>query len=261
MTSAYGGGEKEAATPPPEQLRAAVEALVLEFPGYGYRRVTRQLQREGWRVNHKRMRRLLGEWGLLKRRKRRFVRTTQSKHGLPIFANLLPEQGWQKATAPNQIWAADLTYIRLGDGFCYLAAILDAFTRRIVGWALSRSLEVEIALEALEMALTSRPPEPGWIHHSDRGSQYASHRYVARLRQAGARISMSGVGEPRENAQAERFMRTLKEEEVDLQEYGTYAEAKQSISRFIDELYNQKRLHSALGYRTPNELEEMFVAN
>lgn len=241
-------------------LREAVEAVALSFPGYGYRRVTEHLQREGWTVNHKRIRRLMAQWGLLRRRKRRWVRTTNSEHELPIFPNLLEAQGWRGATGPDQIWAADLTYIRLGDGFCYLAVLLDAFTRRIVGWALSRSLETGVAVSALEGALAERQPAAGWIHHSDRGSQYACRKYVARLRAAGARISMSGVGAPRENAQVERFMRTLKEEEVDLQEYRSFREAEQAITSFIGKVYNQKRLHSALGYRSPSEFEEMFAA-
>jgi len=193
-------------------LLEAIEHVVEAFPGYGYRRVTRHLQREGWLVNHKRVLRVMGEAGLLVRRRRRFVRTTDSRHSLPVFPNLLPECGWRKLTAPNQAWAADITYVRLGMGFCYLAVLLDAFSRRVVGWAVHHSLDARLSLQALDAALRLRQPDPGWIHHSDRGVQYACHVYVKRLRLAGARISMTAVGSPRDNAQAERFMRTIKEE-------------------------------------------------
>jgi transposase InsO family protein len=243
-----------------EALLAAIEATVLEFPGYGYPRVTAHLKREGWEVNHKRVYRLMREAGLLQVRQRGQVRTTDSEHGLPIFPNLLSECGWRQLTAPDQAWGADLTYVRLGDGFCYLAVVLDLFSRRIVGWNLAESLEAQGALSALELALTTRQPLGGWIHHSDRGVQYACREYVQRLKQAGARISMTAVGEPKENAQAERVIRTLKEEEVDLQEYGSFAEAARGIGRFIETVYNRKRLHSALGYRPPSEFEELFAA-
>jgi transposase InsO family protein len=241
-------------------LRAALEQVVVAFPGYGYPRVTRQLQREGWIVNHKRVYRLMREAGLLHVRKRGQVRTTDSDHGFPVYPNLLPACGWRELTAPNQAWGADLTYIRLGSGFCYLAVVLDLFSRRIVGWDLSESLEAKSALTALEMALQRRQPLPGWIHHSDRGVQYACREYVQRLKAAEARISMAGVGQPKENAPTERWMRTVKEEEVDLQDYLTFAAAKEAIERFIEEVYNRKRLHTALGYRPPCEFEEFFAA-
>jgi putative transposase len=241
-------------------LLAAMERIVLEFPGYGYPRVTRQLQREGFWVNHKRVYRLMQKAQLLQRRKRGQIRTTNSEHGWPIYPNLLAECGWRTLTRPDEAWGADLTYVRLGEGFCYLAVLLDLFSRRIVGWDLSESLEAEGALSALNMALSQRRPEAGWIHHSDRGVQYACRGYVQRLTQVGARISMTGVGEPKENAQAERVIRTVKEEEVDLQEYRSFAEARQGIGRFIEEVYNRRRLHSALGYRPPSEFEELFAA-
>lgn len=239
-------------------LLVAIEQVVEAFHGYGYRRVTRHLQREGWLVNHKRVLRVMGEAGLLVRRRRRFVRTTDSRHSLPVFPNLLPECGWRKLTAPNQAWAADITYVRLGMGFCYLAVLLDAFSRRVVGWAVHDSLNARLSLQALDAALRLRRPERGWIHHSDRGVQYACHAYVKRLRDAGARISMTAVGSPRDNAQAERFMRTIKEEEVELQEYNGIEDVRRSIGRFISDVYNCKRLHSALGYRPPAEFEERF---
>jgi transposase InsO family protein len=241
-------------------LWAALEAVVLAYPRCGYQCATQYLRREGFPVNPKRVYRLMQEAGWLQPRGRRTVRTTDRTHGFPVYPNLLAECGWQRLTAPNQAWGADLTYIRLGDGFCYLAVLLDLFSRKIVGWDLSESLEAQGALAALEMGLSQRQPAPGWIHHSDRGVQYACRAYVAQLEAAQARISMTAVGEPKQNAPTERWMRTVKDEEVDLQEYQTSLEAKQSIGRFIQEVYNEKRLHSALGYRPPSEFEELFAA-
>jgi len=243
-----------------EQLLTAVEAIVLEFPGYGYPRVTAELRRRGWAVNPKRVYRVMGVAGLLQPRKRGPVRTTDSEHGFPVYPNLLAQCGWRALTAPNQAWGADLTYVRLGAGFCYLAVLLDLYSRKLVGWNLSRSLEAPGALAALEMALAGRQPAAGWIHHSDRGVQYACREYVQRLKQAGARISMAAVGAPKENALAERVIRTVKEEEVDLQEYRSFQEAQAGIGRFIEAVYNEKRLHSALGYRPPSEFEELIAA-
>lgn len=160
-------------------------------------------------------------------------------------------------TGINQAWAADITYIRLPQEFVYLAVLLDAYSRRVVGWALSRRIDSELALAALERALPEREPAPGWIHHSDRGVQYACGAYVKRLEAVGAQISMSAKGTPRENAQAERFFRTLKEEEVYLQEYASLEEAERAIGHFIEAVYNEKRLHSALGYRPPTEFEQL----
>jgi putative transposase len=241
-------------------LLLALEQVVLEFPGYGYLRATHHLRRQGLRVNPKRIYRLMQEGGWLHLRPRGRVRTTNSEHGFAIYPNLLPACGWRELTAPNQGWGADLTYVRVRDGFCYLAVVLDLFSRRIVGWDLSESLEAKGALAALDMALASRQPQAGWIHHSDRGVQYACREYVQRLQQTAARISMAAVGAPKENAPTERWMRTLKEEEVDLEEYGSFWEAKQAVERFIEEVYNRKRLHSALGYRPPSEFEEIFAA-
>jgi putative transposase len=241
-------------------LRDTIERIVLEFPGYGYRRVTAALQRAGWAVNHKRVLRLLREECLLCQLKRRWVRTTDSEHGWRLYPNLLSGCGWRRLTGLDQAWVADLTYIRLPGGFCYLAAILDAFSRKVVGWSLSERIDAELAVAALEQALKSRKPKVGWIHHSDRGVQYACGDYVGRLERAGARISMAAKGTPRENAQAESFFRTLKHEEVYLTEYEDYRQAKQALGRFIERVYNEKRLHSSLGYRPPNEFEELVAA-
>ena len=241
-------------------LRQAIEQVVLEFPAYGYRRVTKALQRDGWSVNHKRVLRLMREESLLCQLQRRWVRTTDSEHGLTVYPNLLKQAGWRKLTGINQAWVADLTYIRLPEGFCYLAAILDAYSRKVVGWALSEVIDARLVIAALEQALQGRKPAPGWIHHSDQGVQYACRDYVRILAAAEARISMSGKGRPRDNAQAESFMRTLKQEEVYLQDYQTCTEAKQAISHFINEVYNEKRLHSSLGYRPPSEFEALLAA-
>jgi putative transposase len=252
--------------PPPEQepeaerLREAIERVVLEFPGYGYRRVTQHLQREGWMVNHKRVLRIMRAESLLCQLQRRWVKTTDSEHGLRVYPNLLANAGWRQLTGINQAWAADITDIRLAAEFCYLAAILDAYSRRVVGWCLSRPIDAALAVTALRRALAARQPPPGWIHHSDQGVQYACREYVAMLEGADARISMAAKGTPRENAQAESFMRTLKQEEVYLHDYQTFEDAEPSIEQFIDRVYNEKRLHSSLGYRPPSEFEALLVA-
>lgn len=241
-------------------LRAAIEAVVLEFPAYGYRRVTRALQRSGWQVNHKRVLRIMREESLLCRLRRRWVKTTDSEHGLAVYPNLLKDAGWRRLSQVDEAWVADITYIRLPRGFCYLAALLDGYSRKVVGWELSEEIDGELVLTALHRALQARKPALGWIHHSDRGVQYACGAYVEALLAAGARISMSGKGCPRDNAQAESFMRTLKHEEVYLQDYQSFAEAKQTIGYFIDAVYNEKRLHSSLGYRPPSEFEQLLAA-
>jgi putative transposase len=245
---------------PEVALRDAIEGVVLEFAGYGYRRVTEALRREGWQVNHKRVLRIMREECLLCQLKRRWTRTTDSEHGLRVYPNLLADCGWRSLTGLDQAWVADLTYIRLPRGFCYLAAILDAFSRRVVGWSLSERIDAELALAALEQALESRRPRAGWIHHSDRGVQYACREYVERLAAAEACMSMSAKGTPRDNAQAESFFRTLKHEEVYLNDYEDYGQAKQGLGRFIERVYNEKRLHSSLGYRPPSEFEELVAA-
>jgi len=238
----------EAAT----RLRDAIERLVLAFPGYGYRRVAKALQRDGWSVNHKRVLRVMRRESLLCQRKRRFVATTDSRHGCRAYPNLLREIVVDRL---DQAWVADITYIRLPTTFVYLACVLDACSRRCVGWHLSRAIDTGLTLAALERALAARQPPPGLIHHSDQGVQYASAAYVARLEAAGARMSMAAVGNPYENAKAESFFKTLKREEVYLKDYQTFAEAQAQLARFIDDVYSTKRLHSSLDYRPPAEFE------
>lgn len=229
-----------------------IEELALEFSGYGYRRITKQLQREGWCVNHKRVLSLMKQQGLSCRRSRRWVTTTDSGHELRVYPNLLPQL---EVTKLNQLWVADFTYIRLPQGFCYLAVILDAHSRKVIGWELSLWPDAKLAETALKRALQNRRPLPGLIHHSDRGVQYASKPYVDLLLEKECVISMSRRGCPRDNAQAESFFRTLKVEEVYVQEYQDITEARASLKQFIETLYNRKRLHSSLGYITPVEFE------
>lgn len=237
-------------------LRSLIQQVALEWPAYGYRRVTAELCRRGQRVNRKRVWRLMREDNLLILRKRRFVHTTNSDHRLPGYPNLVPEL---TVTGCDQLWVAGITYIRLLREFIYLAVILDAFSRRCIGWALERTLEAELALSTLRMALATRAVTAELVHHSDRGVQYASLDYTALLRERGIRISMSRRGNAYDNAQAKSFMKTLKCEEVYLREYETMAEARASISHFLEAVYNQKRLHSALGYVPPAEFEQRNV--
>jgi putative transposase len=253
----YYQAQWQASQPDPEiALRDAIEQGVLEFAGYGYRRVTKALQRAGWQVNHKRVLRLMREEALLCHLKRRFVPTTDSQHGLRRYPNLMRER---ELSAPNQAWVADITSICLPTRFVYLATLLDAYSRVCVGWQLSRHIDTQLALDALNMALERRCIGPGLIHHSDQGVQYASHAYIARLQSVGAQISMAAVGNPYENAQAESFFKTLKREEVYLNEYRTLEEAQANIDHFIEAVYNTKRLHSSLGYVPPYEFEAQLL--
>lgn len=240
---------------PDTELRDCIQRIALDWPQYGYRRITAELGRQGQQVNHKRVLRLMREDNLLCLRKRSFVRTTDSNHSLGVYPNLVPEL---TITSINQLWVADITYIRLLREFIYLAVILDAFSRRLIGWALEHYLEAELAIEALRMALATRRVEPGLVHHSDQGVQYASAAYTDLLKERGIRISMSRRGNAYDNAKAESFIKTLKYEEVYLFEYETIAEARSRIGHFLEEVYNQKRLHSALGYVPPAEFEQQF---
>ncbi len=238
-------------------LRDAIQKIALEWPCYGWRRMTAELRRRGWTVNHKRVRRIMREDNLLCLRRRKFVVTTDSHHHRRVYPNLAGEL---VLTGLNQLWVADITYIRLETEFVYLAVVIDAFSRRVIGWALDRSVEDELTLTALRMALEARRPSPGLVHHSDRGSQYASGDYTDLLKANGCQISMSHKASPWENAGCESWMKTLKAEEVYRQEYRNLAEARSSIERFIEKVYNQKRLHSALNYCPPAEFERALLA-
>ena len=233
-------------------LRDAIQHLALKERHCGYRRIGRLLKREGWVVNHKRVLRLMREDNLLSIRRQPFVVTTDSNHAWRIYPNLARHVVLSEI---NQLWVSDITYVRLQREFIYLAVILDVYSRRVVGWSMSRQLDNGFALDALESALKQRQPAPGLIHHSDRGVQYASNNYVERLEASGIIISMSRPGNPYDNAWAESFMKTLKAEEVDGRRYRDLDDAKSSIGTFIEEVYNRQRLHSALGYVSPVEFE------
>jgi transposase InsO family protein len=233
-------------------LRDAIQRLAMRHRRCGYRPLTRWLKREGWIVNHKRVLRLMGEDNLLSIRRRRFVLTTDSGHGWRVYPNLARHM---VPGGINQLWVSDITYVRLQQEFIYLAVILDVYSRRVVGWSISRHLDSSFAVQALEGALKRRRPAPGLIHHSDRGVQYASAEYVKRLERRGITISMSRPGNPYDNAFAESFMKTLKVEEVDGRHYRDFDEATSSIASFIEEVYNSERLHSALDYLSPMEFE------
>jgi putative transposase len=241
---------------PIDLVEQQVHQVCRDYPRYGYRRVTKELCRRGSYANHKRVLALMRKENLLCRIKRRFVHTTDSRHSLPIYPNVARSI---VVTRPNELWVADITYVRLLHGFAYLAVILDAFSRRAVGWATSMHIDTKLSLAALMMALETRSIVPGLVHHSDRGVQYASSDYVALLKSKNIVISMSRKGNPYDNAKAESFMKTLKSEEVSLNEYVTFFDAKHNIEHFIDLVYNNKRLHSALGYQTPAEFEAPYM--
>jgi transposase InsO family protein len=235
------------------ELRDEMQKIALESPAYGYRRITAELQRRNFDVNHKRVLRLMRADNLLCVRRRAFVTTTDSRHSLPVYPNLARDMD---LTAVNQLWVADITYIRLREEFVYLSVLLDAYSRRVIGWALGRTLEADLAVSALRMALACRRPTPGLVHHSDRGVQYASQDYTTLLENHEITISMSRKRNPYDNAACESFMKTLKYDEVYRNEYRNFDDALASIGQFLQVVYNQHRLHSALGYRPPAEFEK-----
>lgn len=234
------------------ELRDRIQRVALAHRCYGYRRVTAELHRQGFVVNHKCIARLLREDNLLSVRHKKFVLTTESRHGFVRYPNLA---GRLALTGINQLWVADITYIRLSEEFVYLAVVLDGYSRRVVGWELGPTLQASLPLQALDRALADRVIEPGIVHHSDQGVQYCCPDYVGRLLDHGFVISMSRAGTPYDNAKAESFMKTLKSEEVYLHQYRDLEESRASIQHFIEEVYNRKRLHSALDYRSPEEFE------
>ena len=237
-----------------ERLRAAVLRLAGQWPTYGYRRITALLRRERWVVNGKRVRRVMHSLGLAAEPPPRRVRTTDSNHPFPRHPNRVADLA---VTHPNHVWVADITYVRVPTEFVYLAVLLDVFTRRVRGWHLGRSREGSLTLTALNRALGRGTPA---IHHSDQGVQYAATRYVERLVGRGVAVSMAAVGKPEENGFAERLMRTIREEEIALTEYADFADARGQLGRFLDAVYNRKRIHSSLGYLTPTEFEQQWRA-
>lgn len=235
-----------------EDLKAAIAKLAAVHPTYGDRRITAMLHRDGQPINNKRVRRIMKEMGLVGKRPKQRCRTTNSDHEYPRYPNRVLGL---KVERPDQLWVADSTDVRLDGEFVYLAVLMDVFTRSIRGWQLARSMEVELTLVALKSALAKATPE---IHHSDQGVQYAAKAYTMLLAEQGIEISMAEVGEPTQNGYAERLMRTIKEEEVDLSEYRNFEEAYQEIGRFLDDVYTKKRIHSSLGYLTPMEFESQW---
>lgn len=240
------------------RIQAEVEQIHMDMPATGYRPMLEYLRRRNIPVGERRLRRIMRETGLQALVKRAWMKTTQSDHSRPIYRNLLPEMG---VDGLNQVWVADITYIRITSCFIYLAVILDIYSRKVIGWALSRRLDTELTLAALQMAIQKRRPRPGCIHHSDRGIQYLCKEYVQELQDNGFHISNSAKGNPYENAFAESFMKTLKTNEIHLWDYETFEDVKERVPEFLEQVYNRKRLHSALHYLSPNEFEKKWCSN
>jgi len=239
------------------QLRAEMHGIVLEHRrNYGYRRVTEELRQRGWAVNRKRVARLMAEDNLLGLRRRRFAVTTDSGHDLAVWLNLAARL---ELTGIDQLWVADITYLRLAEQFLYLAVVLDAYSRRVVGWALDERLDTGLAIAALRQAIDARQPPPGLVHHSDRGVQYASHAYVRLLLDHGIEPSMSRAGNPYDNARCESFMKTLKQEEIYTRQYRDRTDLEAHLGEFLERYYNRRRLHSALDYRSPEAFERSLL--
>lgn len=254
--SFYREWEKKAPSEAEMALRDAVQQAALGDRRLGYRRITPLVQRAGFEVGEEKVRRILKADNLLAVRRRKFTVTTDSNHRFQVHPNLAEAM---ELTTVNQLWVADITYIRLRREFVYLAVVLDAFSRKVIGWELGRTLESKLPLAALEQAIASRQPHPGLVHHSDRGTQYASNDYVKRVEACGGHLSMSRPASPWENGKCESFIKTLKAEEIDARGYDSFAELRQNLEEFIDQVYNKVRLHSALEYRSPEEFERSLT--
>lgn len=237
------------------ELARRIRDICYKYPYYGYRRVTAALRRAGVAVNHKKVAKMMREMGIHVKKRKKFTRTTDSRHNLKVYPNLIKGLAIERI---NQVWCSDITYIGLASGFVYLAAIIDAFSKKVVGYAIGRSLEAELAIEALRMAILSRDTS-GLIHHSDKGIQYCCTGYINMLKDYGIRISMSAKGMPVENAFSESFFGRLKVEEIYMWDYETYADVVERLPYFIEEVYNKKRLHSSIGYMPPEEFEDKLM--
>ena len=237
-------------------IRGKIEQIRVELPRAGYRPMVHYLKRQGIVIGERRLRRVIKKFELQIRPRKKFVKTTDSNHQYFIYPNLLPEM---TVTAPDQVWASDITYIRIENGFIYLAVIIDLYSRKIIGWQISKKIDGQLTLDALDMAIRLRKPKPGVIHHSDRGVQYLCDKYIARLKENKIHVSCSAKGNPYDNAWTESFMKTLKDNEVYMWHYETYLDVLERVPYFIEEVYNKKRVHSSLGYVTPEEFEQQTV--
>jgi transposase InsO family protein len=251
--SFYRGWEQKAPQEAETALRDAAQKAALKHRGYGYRRIAALLKAVGFSVGQEKVRRILKADNLLAIRRRKFIATTDSDHRFRVHQNLAESL---ELTDINQLWVADITYIRLRQEFVFLAVVLDAYSRKVIGWQLGRNLDTSLPLAALEAAIASRHPQPGLVHHSDRGTQYASNQYVKRLEACGAHISMSRPARPWENGKCESFMNTLKREEIDARRYRSFSELEAHVEEFLEQIYNRVRLHSALNYQSPEEFEK-----